>query len=72
LKFIDGVNGLIHIVQGMYEKLYTELPAQENDTKIYLWEDGTNKINVYDTISKKKETFNVNISFPKEADGIKL
>ena len=41
----------------------TLLQEKWNNTKIYTWDNKSSKINVYDTITMVKESFNVEISF---------
>ena len=55
-------------------EIYAErlLPDELKSTKIYTWNDNSAKVNVYDTITKVKESFNVSISFPSQADGIMM
>ena len=56
--------------QVAHTEVHAELPDEIKGTKIYSWDNNSFKVNVYDIVTKKKESFNVNVSFPDSADGI--
>jgi len=56
-EFIDGIHSVMQTIKGLNEILPDELKS----TKLYTWDNSSAKVNVYDTITKVKESFNVNI-----------